>query len=110
MNSQTPLGEFEQLVLIALVRLGPDGYGVTIRQEIQKRTRREVSISAIYTTLERLEHKGYVRSWVGDPTPRRGGRRKKHYQLLPQGSRALRVAYITFTGMISGLEHRLKVL
>ena len=67
------LGEFEQLLLIALVRLGPDAYGATIRREIESRTARRLSISAVYTTLERLEQKGLVRSWIGDPTPQRAG-------------------------------------
>jgi PadR family transcriptional regulator, regulatory protein PadR len=104
------LGEFEQLVLMALVRLGPDAYGATIRREIEHRAHRSLSISAVYTTLERLEQKGLVRSWIGDPTPQRGGRRRKHFELLPLGARALKVAYEAFTGMAAGLERRLKAL
>jgi PadR family transcriptional regulator PadR len=104
------LGEFEQLVLIALVRLGPDAYGATIRREIEGRAHRSLSISAVYTTLERLEQKGLVRSWIGEPTPQRGGRRRKHFELLPLGARALRVAYEAFTGMAAGIERRLKAL
>jgi DNA-binding PadR family transcriptional regulator len=103
------LGEFEQLVLFALVRLGADAYGATVRREIQSRTGRQVSISAVYTTLERLEQKGLVRSRTGEPTAERGGRRKKHFELLPLGTRALKVAYDAFTQMAHGLEHRLKV-
>ena len=104
------LGEFEQLVLFALVRLGPDAYGATIRREIEARTHRALSISAVYTTLERLEQKGLVRSRIGEPTAERGGRRKKHVELLPMGARALKVAYDAFTGMTEGLEPRLKAL
>jgi PadR family transcriptional regulator PadR len=104
------LGEFEQLTLIALVRLGPDAYGATIRREIESRTARRLSISAVYTTLERLEQKGLVRSWIGEPTAQRGGRRRKHFELLPQGARALKFAYEAFTGMTAGVEHRLKTL
>jgi PadR family transcriptional regulator, regulatory protein PadR len=111
MASMTPvLGEFEQLVLIAILRLEDDAYGATIRREIEARTDRRLSISAVYTTLERLEQKGLVRSRIGDPTPQRGGRRRKHFELLPLGERALKVAYEAFTGMTAGLERRLKAL
>jgi DNA-binding PadR family transcriptional regulator len=104
------IGEFEQLVLLALVRLGPEAYGATARREIETRTGRELSISAVYTTLERLEQKGLVRSRIGEPTPQRGGRRRKHFELLPLGARALKVAYDTFVGMTAGVERRLKAL
>ena len=105
-----PLGEFEQLVLLALVRLGADAYGATVRREIEARAGRAVSISAVYTTLERLEQKGLVRSWVGEPTAERGGRRRKYFELLPAGARALKLAYQAFTSMSAGLERRLKTL
>lgn len=104
------LGEFEQLVLLALVRLGPEAYGATVRREIEKRAGRRLSISAVYTTLGRLEQKGLVRSRIGEPTPQRGGRRRKHFELLPSGARALKVAYRAFAGMAAGLEHQLKAL
>jgi len=104
------LGEFEQLVLIAIVRLGDDAYGATIRREIESRTGRRLGISAVYTTLERLEAKGCVRSWIGEPTPQRGGRRRKHFALLPLGARALKAAYSAFSGMTAGLERRLRAL
>jgi len=104
------LGEFEQLVLIALVRLGPDAYGATVRREIESRANRQLSIAAVYTTLERLEQKGLVRSWIGDPTPQRGGRRRKHFELSPLGARALRAAHKAYAGMTAGLEQRLKTL
>jgi DNA-binding PadR family transcriptional regulator len=104
------LGEFEQLVLIALVRLGPDAYGATIRRDIEARAGRRLSISAVYTTLDRLEQKGCVRSRVGDPTPERGGRRRKHFELLPAGARALKAAWRAYSGMVAGIEHRLKAL
>lgn len=103
-------GEFEQLVLLAVLRLDRDAYGATIRREIELRAERELSISAVYTTLERLEQKGLVRSWVGDPTPQRGGRRRKHFALLPLGERALKLAHEAYTGMTAGLEQRLKAL
>ena len=105
-----PLGEFEQMVLLALVRLGSDAYGATVRREIELRARREVSISAVYTTLERLEQKGLVRSRVGEPTRERGGRRRRHFELLPLGARSLREACDTLAGMTAGIERRLKTL
>ena len=98
------LGEFEQLVLFALLRLGPDAYGATIRREIEGRTGRQLAISAVYVTLERLEDKGLVKSRIGEPTPERGGRRRKHYELLPAGRRAAAHAYHTFRVMVQGLE------
>lgn len=104
------LGEFEQIVLMAVLRLDDDAYGATIRREIEARTGRRLSISAVYTTLERLEEKGCVRSWIGEPTAERGGRRRKHFSLLPPGKRALRSAYTAYTEMAAGLERRLKSL
>jgi DNA-binding PadR family transcriptional regulator len=97
------LGEFEQLVLLALVRLGPDAYGATIRREIEARTGRDLAISAVYVTLDRLETKGLVKSRVGEPTPQRGGRRRKHFMLQPAGRRAITVACRVFTQMSEGL-------
>ena len=104
------LGEFEQLILLALVRLGPDAYGATVRREIEEHAGREVSISAVYTTLERLERKGLVRSRIGEPTPERGGRRRRHFELLPLGARSLRDAHRALAGMTAGIERRLKTL
>lgn len=99
-----PLGEFEQLVLFALLRLGDDAYGATIRRDIEARTGRDLAISAVYVTLGRLEAKGLVRTWVGEPSPTRGGRRRKHVALLPAGRRAITHAYHQFRGMADGLE------
>lgn len=107
-SQEISLGEFEQLVLLALLRLGDNGYGATIHQEVQKRTRRAVSISAVYTTLDRLEEKQLVRSRVGEPTPRRGGRRKKYYALVPAGADALAQSYRVFREMTRGLERQLE--
>ena len=102
------LGDFEQLVLFGVLRLGDDAYGAAIRQEIQARSGRDVSINAVYTTLDRLERKGLLRSWTGEPTPERGGRRRKFYALRTAGTVALRQAYRAFTGMADGLEGRLE--
>lgn len=99
----TVLGEFEQLVLLALIRLGPEAYGATIRREIEARTGRDLAISAVYVTLDRLEVKGLVRSRIGDPTPRRGGRRRKHVVILPAGRRAIAHACRAFGLMAEGL-------
>jgi DNA-binding PadR family transcriptional regulator len=98
------LGEFEQMVLLALVRLGPEAYGATIRREIETRTGRDLAISAVYVTLDRLAQKGMVRSRVGDPTPQRGGRRRKHFALLPAGRRAITQACRSFSLMVEGLR------
>ena len=85
-----PLGEFEQLVLLALLLLGDHAYGVAMSNEIAQRTGRDVSVGSVYKTLERLETKGYVSTIVGEPTAERGGRRKKFFRLEPAGSRALK--------------------
>ena len=100
------LGDFEQLVLLALLRLGPEAYGATIRREIEARTGRDLAISAVYVTLERLEGKGFVRSRIGEPTAQRGGRRRKYFVLVPAGRRALAQAYRTFKVMVEGLEQQ----
>ena len=103
------LGDFEQLVLLGVLRLGEDAYGAAIRQEIHARSGRDVSINAVYTTLDRLEQKGMLRSWEGDPTPQRGGRRRKFYEVRPPGITALRQAYYGIRAMADGLEERLGV-
>jgi len=90
MDSKDRLGRFEELVLMALVRLrANDPYGVTIRRELIQRTGRDVSFGAVYTTLERLERKGYVSSRLGDPTPERGGRAKRYFRIEAPGINAL---------------------
>jgi DNA-binding PadR family transcriptional regulator len=101
------LGDFEQLVLMGVLRLGDEAYGAAIRQEIHARSGRDVSINAVYTRLDRLEAKGLLRSWIGEPTAQRGGRRRKFYALRPAGATALRQAYRAFTAMARGLEERL---
>ena len=103
----TRLGEFEQLLLFALVRLGNDAYGVTIRREIESRTGRSVSSGAVYTAMERLEARGYVASSIGDPTPRRGGKRKKHYRIEHLGAEALARSYDALHEMAKGLRPKL---
>ena len=106
-SNTAPLGDFEQLVLFGVLRLGDEAYGANIRQEIHARSGRDVSINAVYTTLDRLEAKGLLRSWIGEPTAQRGGRRRKFYALRPAGTAALRHAYQTLRAMADGLEQRL---
>jgi PadR family transcriptional regulator, regulatory protein PadR len=83
------LGQFEQLILLALVRLRENAYGVTIRREIMERAGRDVSVGAVYTTLERLERKRYVSSRMGSATPERGGRAKRYFTIEAPGQIAL---------------------
>lgn len=98
------LGEFEQVVLLAVAQLGDDGYGVTIRREIEERAEREVSVGAVYATLSRLEEKGMLSSWEGDPEARRGGRARRHYRLEQEGVRALRAARGMMERMWDGVD------
>jgi DNA-binding PadR family transcriptional regulator len=101
------LGEFEQVVILALLRLGPDAYGATVCAEIGAHSGRDVSVSAVHTTLERLEQKGYVRSHLGDSTPQRGGKRRRHFDVLAPGLRAIQASYRTMRGLADGLERLL---
>lgn len=98
------MGEFEQLVLLALLRLDNDAYGMEVRKEIEKRTGREISYGAVYTTLDRLELKGYVAHRVGEATPERGGRAKKYFRALPEGRAALRATQHALTVMWDGVR------
>jgi PadR family transcriptional regulator len=102
------LGEFEQLVLFAVLSLEPDGYGATIRQLIEERTGRGVSAGAVYTTLERLETRGLLSSAWGAPTAERGGKRKRHYRLRPAGREALARSWQALRAMARGATPRLE--
>jgi PadR family transcriptional regulator, regulatory protein PadR len=97
------LGEFEQLLLLALLRLGDEGYGVTVRRELERRAGRAVSLGTVYKTLLRLEAKALVAATIGEPTPERGGRRKKYYALTPAGRRALERSLAALRKMSRGL-------
>lgn len=103
-SSPPALGEFEQLVLLALLRLGERAYGIAIRDEIVARTGRRVSLGAVYKALIRLETKAMVRSWMGEPTAERGGRRKKHYEVLPAGRRTVEASLAAIRSMAQGIE------
>lgn len=98
------VAEFEQLVMLALMRLGEDAYGVRIRQEIEARSGREVSIGAVYATLGRLADKGYAESWTSEPQPVPGGRSRRHWRLTVAGRDALRGSLRMLGRMLEGLE------
>ena len=98
------LGEFEQVVLLAVARLGESGYGATIRREIERRAGRRVSLGAVYATLSRLEEKGLLASWQGEATARRGGRSKRHFRVEPAGVRALEASRQVMERMWEGVE------
>ncbi|MDH3208292.1 MAG: PadR family transcriptional regulator [Gemmatimonadota bacterium] len=101
------LGELEQAVLFALVRIDGESHGAAIIEGIEAGTGKRVSPGALYTVLDRLESKGYVRSRIGDSTPARGGRRRKLYQILPEGAQTLRVWYAGIRQLASGVGARL---
>lgn len=104
MPSRDYLGEFEHMVVLALLRLADRAYGVTVRQEIELRTNREVSIGAIYATLDRLEAKGYVKSRLGDPTSERGGRSKRFFHVTAKGVAAVNRTHRALHNMTEGLD------
>jgi PadR family transcriptional regulator len=98
------LGEFEQIVLLAVVRLNTEAYGSPIRREIEQRTGRSIAIGALYTALDRLERKGYLDSMMSDPTPLRGGRAKRYFTLRPAGAAALKRTRDALASMWAGIE------
>ena len=98
------LGEFEQLVLLAIVHLGDDAYGIPIVEEIARRTGRSASRGSVYVVLRRLEQKGFVSSWMSDPTPERGGKARRLAKITAKGARALRDARTAAERMWRGLD------
>ena len=98
------LGEFEQLVLLAIVHLRKEAYGIPIVDEIQRRTGREVARAAVYVTLRRLEEKGLISSWLGEPTAERGGKGRRYVAIEPDGLRALRESRQVAEQMWRGLD------
>ena len=98
------LGEFEYLLLTAAARLGEDAYGAAIRQEIENATGRGCSIGALYTTLDRLEAKGLVKTWMGDPTPQRGGRPKRMVRVTAKGIQAATAFYAAVARVSRGVS------
>jgi len=104
MAERQNLGEFEQVVLLAILRLRDRAYGASIRTEIAKCTQREPTPGALYTTLDRLEDKGLVKTNMGHPTPERGGRRKRFYKVSPAGVDAVARAQTAFRRLLDGVE------
>ena len=104
MSGRDSLGDFEQMALLAVLRLGDSAYGVTVMQEIQQRASRSVARGALYVTLERLESKGLLRSHFADPTPERGGRAKRYFAVTEAGLEALRASREALMRMWTGLE------
>ena len=98
------LGEFEQLILLAILRLRDGAYGVTIRAELADRAGRNVAPGALYTALERLETKGLITSRMSDPTPQRGGRAKRHVTVTASGVEALTRAVQAYERLLDGLN------
>jgi PadR family transcriptional regulator, regulatory protein PadR len=98
------LGALEHIVLLAVMRLGSDAYGMTVRREIEHATGRDVSIGAVYATLVRLEAKGFVTSHTGEPTAERGGRAKRHFRMTAEGKAALKSTHAIILKMSAGLK------
>ena len=106
-NRETYLGEFEHIVLLALIHLKENAYGMTIRMDIDERIGRSVSIGAVYTTLERLEKKGFITSQMGEATPQRGGKAKKYFSITPAWKDKLQEARKNLEIMWQGLNSEL---
>src|SRR5215212_5354216 len=98
------LGEFEQMVLLAIAHLRGEAYATPVVEEIERRTGRGVARAAVYITLRRLEEKGFVSSWMSDPTPERGGKGRRYVKLEADGARALREARRAADRMWQGLD------
>jgi PadR family transcriptional regulator len=98
------LGQFEQLVLTAIVSLRENAYGVTIHKKVEELAPKSVSLGAVYVTLDRLEDKGLISSWLSDPTQERGGRSKRHYQLQGLGERALQESLAASQRMFEAVQ------
>lgn len=102
MRPPRALGELEQTLLFALLGVGEGAHGVELRELIEGETGRAPSAGALHTGYERLERRGFVESWLGDPTPVRGGRPKRHYRLTTEGASALRDSYRRLSAMAEG--------
>lgn len=104
MEKPLNLGAFEQMVLLAILRLKDEAYGVAIRRELLDCTGRDAALGALYTTLERLEEKELVRSWMGESTAQRGGRAKRYFSVTKTGLTALRNAQQAYQALLQGLD------
>ena len=98
------LGEFEQLVILALLRLGDEAYGMTVRRELEDTAKRTATLGSVYGTLDRLEEKGLVSSWRADPEPVRGGHPRRYFQVTAEGELALRRAQRMMERMWEGVD------
>lgn len=98
------LGHFEEIVLLAVLRLGENAYGAKIRHTVAEATDRNISIGAVYATLDRLERKGYVDSWQGEATPERGGRAKRYFKVEGLGVQALNDTVAARNKLAAGLD------
>lgn len=107
-NPKTYLGEFELMVLLAALRLGPDAYGLEIAREIERRARRDVSRGSLYVTFDRLEQKGLLTSTLAQPSADRGGRARRYLEVTDAGLRALRHTHGAIAGLTEGLEAQLE--
>ena len=103
MTDRSYLREFEQLVLLSVLRLGEGANGANIRRDLEQAASRSVAVATIYVALSRMEQRGFVRSWMSDPSPVRGGKAKKCYALEPEGCDALRDAKATLERMWQGV-------
>ena len=101
---EEPLGSLEHIVMLAVMRLGSEAYGMTVRREIEGATGRDISIGAVYATLARLESKGLIKSYTGEPTAERGGRAKRYFRMTADGEGALRYAHEIILKMSVGLK------
>ena len=97
------LGDLELLVMLALIRLGDEAYGVTIGREIEQNAKRPVALASVYAILERLERRGWVRSELGEATPERGGRAKRHFHITALGLKEVKRTRTALIGMWQGL-------
>ncbi len=104
MRAHAPIGEFEQLILLGILRLGERAHGIDIRQEVEQRAERRVTRGALYTALERLERKEAISWEVGESAPARGGIPRRRYQVTEEGLRLLRRSHRAWTRMAGGLE------
>ena len=103
MKTERVLGGFETLLLLAVIRLDGQAYGINVREELKKQAGKDVAVGAIYTGLGRLAQKGFVESWAGDPTPERGGRAKRFYRVTASGIRAIKETQSAIRKLSSGL-------
>jgi DNA-binding PadR family transcriptional regulator len=104
MSNDESLQALQQLVMLSILQLGEEAYGAAIQQELEERAGRSVTIPTIYVSLSRLERRGLVESWLGDPTPVRGGRAKRFYRVTDEGRDALQAARAELERMWTGLD------